>query len=146
MLCAITGYAQEKKDTSSLTAREIYTDVKTMLANSGEAIKNFAAKLEGPAKHVYHVYIWQQRAEAIGMLVAFLVTIFAAGIVAKWMWGMSDKTENEDAKCTWCIFSIISGLISAGVTVALVIMCSTIFTMIVNPEYHAIKEIIETIK
>lgn len=144
IFCISTAYSQDstKVDTSKLTAKQIYEDAKTGFKEAFSGLKDVAAKLEGPAKHVYRVYTYQHRASGIASLIVSLTSLLFFLTIALRLWKKADFDENPKES----VFFVISVVC----TVACILICSAnlsyYLTKILNPEYYAIQDIIQTFK
>lgn len=115
------------------------------------AIKPLAEKLGEGAAHLYQVYTKQMVAEGIGDLVAmgifwllFVVLCIALAKVAKkskWDYG-----EPDNAAAGFTIGLSILGVILFIIGIIWTFSSvTTDVTKIVNPEYHAVQRILETV-
>lgn len=121
-------------DTSKLTAKHVYDDVKG-------AISGLADALKVGAEHVYVVLIRQQIVDSIlWLLVGILGFIFLA-MVPKW----SKKADWEDGNI-YCGFAIGGGIFGAIMIICFIFSLDTIVTGFINPEYGAIEDIFSFIK
>lgn len=127
------GYSQ---DSTKLTAEKIYADVK-------EGFTALVNNLEGPAKHVYGVYVKQQKVEGWSSLICALFTFSLGLIIIIRNWGEADFEEGNK----YAALSIVGILVTAiGLALVWIFLGGSGYTQITNPEYHAIKDIIDTFK
>lgn len=128
-----------QSDSTKVTFTQVYQDVKEGLSALGEALKV-------GAEHVYQVLITQQYVKSISLLilnvVLISVTIFVAINTPKWY----KKGMKQDQYEPWGMLYIIPSILAIA---SIVTLCSTvqvIVTGFVNPEYGAMKEIMEFVK
>jgi len=137
LMFSVSVQAQEQKkdnpsDTSSLSYKEVYRDVKSVISSLAESLKV-------GTEHVYEVLVRQQVVNAITWL--FVYAIFITGCIIwyrkvdKW-W--DDCSSSDQGGLMFACFAI-------GLTTLIVILWNieTVVTGFVNPEYGAIKQIIE---
>lgn len=124
-----------------LTAKEVYSDIKA-------GFSKLVTNLEGPAKHVYKVYIYQHKATGIALMllpIVFIILGFSIILLnhkkAKYD-GYGDEDWNKYA--TFVLLGIITTAI--GLITLITFFTGLGFTKLINPEYHAIQDIIETFK
>lgn len=120
------------KDTSALTAREVYQDAK-------EGFRELINSLQGPSKHIYEVYITTYFYDGIAFLtITILFWIFSLIVFFK----IRKKVKwdgDSPAEDSIFVISIIMILVSIGLTVTF--FCGNSLIEIVNPEYFAIEKI-----
>lgn len=133
----LSCHASQAQDTSKLTAKAVYEDVKqgfTKLVNT----------LEGPAKHTYEIYVRQQRIEGWSYLAAtifiLLVTISLFVVSRKAKWGEDDSFETINVvRIIGCAgFVIFIGMMMG-------LFAGSYLSQIINSEYWAIKEIVKSL-
>jgi preprotein translocase subunit SecG len=135
-------------DTSQVTFREVYTDMKAGLAGLAESLKV-------GSEHVYGVMVKQQYVKSITGILVFLLCIILAIISLKQSSKMykswREKTKGYDVmlESPIGIGSIVFG--GVGLVCIILIMCIVfemynIVTGFVNPEYGALKDIMEFVK
>ena len=130
--------------TEQLTMLKVYEDVKA-------GISGLAASLKAPAEHVYMILIKQQYVKAwIGVIMVFLTLLFI-GLAIKFAYNIADWEEGiafEDK------FPSSIGFFTVFTILSILFLLSTLFggyasDMIqgfINPEYGAIKDIIDFVK
>lgn len=122
-------------------AVNIYQDIKI-------AIASLAESLGVAAERVYEVLVIQQTVEAVVYLIFLLtgiccwVILIKIGVKIKFKKG--DPATQKDT--IYLIFVIVISIIGAITTGAGLNNIDTIITGFINPEYAAIKEIMEMIK
>lgn len=122
-------------ETIELLSSNLYTGAKS-------AISDLAKALEVPATHVYEVLVRQQvikgkiAASAFGIVILTLVGFISVFTFLRF------KEDNDD----WYIGVIISCILFAVTILAFAAESGDIFTRIYNPEYGAMKEIVNWIK
>lgn len=134
MLIIASSFAQ--KDTSSLKPREVYEDVKagfTILVN----------KLEGPAKHTYEVYVKQYRVTGWSHIVGTLLALLFAIILIS----ININPATREGTPGKNIIPLIVGIIFLIIFIVGAIDAFDVsISMALNPEYHAIEKIVESVK
>lgn len=135
MLLSINCFSQ---DSTKITTKQVYEDVK-------RGFSALVSNLQGPAKHIYGIYVYQARAEgianAICSFLVFIIGIILILIVYKPL--CVEGTDNEGQ-----IFIFILGcfLLVIGVVAIVCFFSGDGFTKVINPEYFAIKDIISAFK
>lgn len=128
-------------DTSS-TFKMVYNDIKQSLQGLGEALKV-------GAEHVYEVMVRQQVVYAITWSIYCLLCIPIIFFIVKgmrWSWE-KDKPEGHYDDRFGSIFAIIFGCVGSIILIIIAIKhVDVIVTGFVNPEYGAMKDIMEFIK
>lgn len=124
-------------DSSQLSFKEVYTDIKAGLSGLGSALKV-------GSEHVYEVLIKQQIVYGILYSIIFLLGIILTSIGIR----MFHKSKTSDWEApTILILSIlcfwVGGLTLLGIGIGHI---DNITTGFINPEYGAIKDILEFIK
>lgn len=130
-----------RSDSTKVTFERVYTDMKEGLQALGETLKT-------GAEHVYEVLVRQQVVTSVSYLVAALIAIILVWIGVKNIKSVVyDKYGNPESNnlpkfLVAVIFTIIGGI------TGIICMCSIneIITGFVNPEYGAMKEIMEFVK
>lgn len=155
LLCCISFAAKSQDttklaipDSSKLTLLKVYNDT-----NAG--ITGLAAALKQPAIHVYEVLIKQQVVNSI-MYIIIIIMLF---IVCLRLWGIFRRNcaRTKDKEDSWYTDDlsehagligvlIISVIVSIGCLATFCATAEVIVTGFVNPEYGAIKEIINFVK
>lgn len=139
-------------DSSALTFKEVYSDIKSGLTALGSSLKV-------GSEHVYEVLVRQQLVNSLTYLSILVITIlfficfFKVIKTAKYGSHIYNDSDNKESRYwignRWNLngtLSIIFGLISF---IGIVLSISSFNDMImgfINPEYGAIKEILEVIK
>lgn len=108
------------------------------------AIKPVAEKIGEGAAHLYEIYVKQMFAEGLAGLIAsgVVVIIIIIGIVA-WKKYAAKPDADDDVLAMTAVFG---GMISLFALVMVMAFLTTNLTMIINPEYHAVQRILETVK
>jgi hypothetical protein len=143
-ICFAQDTAFSKQDTSKVTFTKVYNDVKTSLNTIGSALKV-------GSEHVYKVLIRQQEISATVDLIFLIIFSIGLFVCLKLIFkilrkldkpnkDLSDLTAGEQGMF---IVSIIIGVIS----LLLIVIClccnlTDIITGFFNPEYGALKEIL----
>lgn len=135
------------KKTDKLTVKQVYEDAKTGFKDAFAGMKELAAKLEGPAKHVYGVYIQQHRTRGLVKLISSSVFILLFGGLLIGMWKPANfGVESSDDFNRHALFFIISSLGLAITIVSMAFYFSGDFSKLLNPEYYAIQDVINAFK
>lgn len=125
------------KDTSALTAREVYEDAK-------DGFQRLVSNLQGPSKHVYEVYVKQCLVDGITRL---LVAVFFLTITIIILREPIKKLEFDDNDSGKHIAMFVVGILLAIATIVLIInFLSGGLGRMINPEYYAIQDIVATFK
>lgn len=124
-------------DTTSLTVKQVYTDVK-------EGFSKLVSTLQGPARHTYEVYVKQYKIDGWSSLVleglsliAFIILVFTAFSKATW--------ENETPNF-WGVISILGSIGLLAIFLVFFHDFTPNIKRISNPEYYAIQDIISAFK
>lgn len=125
-----------QKAAEKLTAEKIYSDVK-------EGFTNLVSNLQGPAKHVYYIYVYQHKAEGITFLFLPIVLLLIASYLLYRYWKEADWSDgNRAAFATALGIACFLAFISCSVA----FFAGNYFTKIINPEYFAIQDIVKAFK
>ncbi len=112
----------------------IYKDIKATISALGESLKV-------PAEHVYEVMVKQQIVYSVAY--SILVIILFALTFIFFKISKSDYAEDMDFEGFFAFCSIIAGVVGA---LTLIFVFEDIVTGFINPEYGAIKDILDFIK
>lgn len=124
-------------DTTSLTVKQVYTDVK-------EGFSKLVSTLQGPARHTYEVYVKQYKIDGWSSLL--LESIVLVLFVILMITSFAKSNWKDDKPNPWTVICVISCVISI---IAFCTFCSDItgnIKRISNPEYYAIQDIISAFK
>lgn len=139
-ICAV--FAQEQviiSDTTQVTLTKVYNDVT-------QGIQGLAQALKAPAEKVWEILVIQQKVNAITYTVLLTVGLIICIILLftiKWLWKKAeDDCDYQDGAILMTILTIIAIIAEIVCTVNFV---PDIITGFVNPEYGAIKEILNVI-
>lgn len=142
LLCtaiAFASFASDSTAVTSLTKEKIYEDAKS-------ALKQLASALEVGAEHVYEVLVRQQVVYSIVHITLYVFISIAIFIL--FYQGNNlikiNKSNNHDDAIGWLM--IPGGILSIALIIYFFCTISTTVTGFVNPEYGAIKEVMEIIK
>ncbi len=140
-------------DTSKVTFSRVYNDVKAGMKGLGEALKV-------GAEHVYVVLVKQQVVKAIQYIIfgiiGLIFLLISLYVMKKARWG--DNTyyfpEQWKSKEEWqanqfnkySVYTIITGLITSIFLMNFIINLDTVVMGLYNPEYGAIKDILNFVK
>lgn len=130
--------------TEQLTMLKVYEDVKA-------GINGLAASLKAPAEHVYMILIKQQYVKAwIGVIMVFLTILFIglaikfAYNIADWEDGTAFEGKSPSSIGFFTVFTILSILFLVATMISG--YPTDIIQGFINPEYGAIKDIIDFVK
>lgn len=119
-------------DSSSLTFKELYSDIKV-------GITALASSLKIEAEHVYEVLVKQQIVYAITYIIIFTPCIIL--IILGYKWGKKIGWDEDESLVTLICF------IPAVILFMIFLLHIDDITMgLINPEYGAIKDILNIIK
>ena len=134
-----TGSSTIMPDTAKVTFSKVYTDVK-------EGLKGLGSALKVGAEHVYTILVKQQLVYSITNMIVYIIFAFIGYFFLKRL-GNVNKPENKTG------YGSIRGHIMAtlvlsgiGTVVGIIFVLITLNITIagfVNPEYGAIKDIME---
>lgn len=128
-------------DSSTLTFKEVYSDIKVGLKGLGDALKV-------GSEHVYEILIKQQIVYSICYMflpIMFIIFIIAFSLnikKAKWYTGYRDTEDDWNRNAT---LTLIFATLSLVMLVASVVNFGEMMTGFINPEYGAIKDIMNFI-
>jgi uncharacterized membrane protein (DUF485 family) len=138
----IEAEAQEKDEENVNPNLEYVGNQIEAFGNKVElTIKELAQKLEAPASHIYGVLIKQQKVKSISMLIIILA-VFAGLIVVAYRTLGLYRNYLEDDLITW---AIAFGLITLALIVIISLTAEMVLTGFINPEYGAIRDIVNLI-
>ena len=143
MLFFTIGVTYAQDSTQYVTNSNAEKLIDKYSAKVENAIIALAEKLQQPVEHVYRVLIKQQIVNSIVYLVVFVIAIIFVIVGIKFCASEKAEWEYGNFHSTFGIISIITGLlISLGFWFSM----SECITGFINPEYGALKDIIEMIK
>lgn len=132
-------------DSTKVTFTQVYQDVKEGLTALGEALKV-------GAEHVYEVLIKQQFVNSLTWLVIVLIFGIASAIVLKFAFRKDNKVDDEssyrhgDFKESTIALMIIGSALGLASIITFACTAEIVITGFVNPEYGAMKEIMNFVK
>lgn len=140
-LVSISAHSQLNMDSlnkqaEKLTAAKIYSDVK-------DGFGRLVTNLEGPAKHVYEIYVYQHKAE--GLMFIFLPIIFLMVSIFLLYRYWTDVDWSDSYKACYAT-GLGVGLFIAFIACIIALFAGDYFTKIINPEYYAIQDVIKAFK
>ncbi len=124
------------KDTTDLTIREVYEDVKG-------GLNGLALALEAPAEHVYDVLVKEQKITAITYLI-MLIFIYVLSIILCSITRYAYVKDWDDDIIQW--FGVPGIILLIVAIIVSFVAGPEIISGFVNPEYDAIKDILTVIK
>ena len=108
-----------------------------------EYIETLASSMGVAAEHVYGVLVRQQFAEGITLTVLLPVILVVLGLILRFCIKKQNENYNDDGyMVATVLLGIFTGLL---LVVSLFVIPESIMKMI-NPEYYAIKEIMDVLK
>ncbi len=120
-------------DSSALTYKEVYNDIKSGLSGLSNALKV-------GSEHVYNTLIKQQLVDSIVYLILLVISILLLLISIRiYIKSTSKDWDNPNPLNLSCIFLFIAGLIMLFLGMFNI---NNIITGFINPEYGAIKDIL----
>jgi hypothetical protein len=123
------------QDSTELTVKGVYEDVKI-------GFKELVDNLQGPAKHVYAVFIYQQKVKATVRFSIFLFCLISSVILIRhWniaKWDSKSNGYHETLSVIGCLFTVF--------TIIYFFVAAFALGKLMNPEYYAIKDIINLFK
>jgi hypothetical protein len=107
-----------------------------------EYIDSIAQSLGVAAEHVYGILVRQQIADGVTTLIIFGVLLAVFGTVV----GVSLKKANWSEDDVYCYVALFGGIALAFIFVIGCFESAGAIKQLINPEYYAIKEIMDVIK
>ena len=139
-------------DSSVLTFKEVYSDIKSGLTALGSSLKV-------GSEHVYEVLVKQQLVNSFTYLGVVIITILSLisflKVVKTAKYGSNIYYDSDDEKSRywvgnrWNLNGTLSIIFGVSSFIGILLTLATFNNMImgfINPEYGAIKEILEVIK
>lgn len=144
-----TVYITHKKDTTKipagilpdstkLTALKVYNDTKA-------GITGIAKALKAPVEHIYYILVKQQIVTAVVWGFLFIIAICFLFNFFKALKSTEEWTNDYDASVLG-VYRMIQGILSCILLIICLFNIDNIVTGIINPEYGAIKDIMDFIK
>lgn len=133
------------EDTTKVTVKSVYEDVKS-------GFTKLVDNLQGPAKHVYEIYVKQQQIAGWSYLGGCLLATIL--FLSLFLYTLKKATklsqQNEHAYDAAVPYSVAAGFTGIGSVISLVCLIGFFggdsFSQICNPEYWAIQDIIKAFK
>lgn len=122
--------------------------VQIILEKGGELVTNLAEKMGQTGTHIYEVFVRQQYVDGLGNLIGFSVFAVVAliGLVLAYKFSKNFKYSGYD-EAEARIFSFFGILIVWCISWAFLIGgIATSIKKMINPEYYAIQQIVETVR
>lgn len=124
--------------------------VQLILQSGADFLTKIAEAMKQPAAHVYEVFVRQQVTEGITAIVGMIFTSAIVGVIGYLTFNVVRKLEKElentSNSGTWYTVWLIIMLIVFVIVASSSGFLSISMSKIINPEYYAIKQIVETIK
>lgn len=137
IVISLFSYSQ---DSTKLTTAKIYSDVKS-------GFSTLVEKLQGPAKYTYTIYVRQHFTEGVVNIITHTIAVMLAGVVFKFFYKKVSKPDfNSDDEFGWVIGMVFSSALAAIAIGIFLYNFSTSLSKIINPNYYAIKDIIDAFK
>lgn len=144
-------YSQNDSIPDNSTDKNVSTAERVIDKYSGkayDAVKELANALKVPAEHVYTVLVKQGIVEGVTWLVIFIIMSIMLGIAIKIMFTLPMFTDSDydDNVTVPGIFAILGGIIGGIGVVICLFHIDVMVGGFINPEYYAIREIVEILK
>jgi VIT1/CCC1 family predicted Fe2+/Mn2+ transporter len=124
-----------------------------------EAVKELASALKVPAEHVYKVLVMQGVAEGITYLVVGIIG-FILGLIGLYYYSYAKRqnikgnpyntggvtSDWQAGNCVEQTLSVILYVIGGLLILIMMFNISTVVTGLINPEYYALKQVMEVFK
>ena len=136
ILFSVSSYSQT--DSTKLTAKYVYQDIKA-------GFERLVTTLEGPAKHTYAIYVRQYVVN--GWMSIIIETTIV--IIISFIWILAFRKgewAHGDIQNAWAVMQVLFGFAFVVALGFLGADFSGNMQRIINPEYYAIQDIINTIK
>lgn len=137
------GQQDTAQKIEKLTAEKIYSDVK-------QGFSTLVSNLQGPAKHVYHVYIKQHYAEGIMLIISWVIFfVIPLFFVLFLLFGGKDGdllTDGGETPSGKGIILIVVAIMSIAGLIHFISTFGEGVQKLYNPEYYAIQDIIKAFK
>lgn len=130
----ISSNLSAQSDSTDITKREVYDDIKSALREAGEA-------LQVGSEHVYEIFIKQQYVKAVRGLIIIMITIILLFFLYKYTLYINKLyKEEKDITGEGIVYFIYIILVILMFMVSIKVS-NHILTGFINPEYGAIQEI-----
>lgn len=133
IMLSVQVVAQVKQDSTKLTVKEVYNDAKQVIAQLAKA-------LQIGTEHVYEVVVKQQLVHSITWLIIYLVGFTSIYLSLKKTFNLVQ--EDDD----WINLLIPLCVVALVFMVTFVWTIDDVVTGFVNPEYGALRTIMNLIK
>jgi hypothetical protein len=130
---------QVTTDTPTVTWSKVYNDVKG-------ALNGLASGLKVGTEHVYAVLIKQQLVSSIVYLITLIISIIVSIFLVKYIKALVKTAEDAYDDFGYYFLCILFGIIILIMFIISICHMESMITGFINPEYGAIKEIIDKIK
>lgn len=134
----LASSAVSGQDSTKLTVKQVYNDVKA-------GFDKLVTNLQGPAKYTYESYVSQYKIHGWATFIGYMVPLLTLLILVLISF-RKGKWKNYEPENKWAVGQIVSLILFCGLTLAFILSIGTVFTEMFNPQYHAIQEIIKTLK
>lgn len=136
---AVTIYCQDKPTKEESEVNQVIDKV---FDRTTESIQQLASALKVPADHVYSVLVKQQVVTGVSITIALIVVTI--GFIFCLRWAIKENHEDEYSLNIGSMLSTI--MTGMGFVICIVLFFTTGIQGILNPEYGAIKEIMNILK
>lgn len=136
---SIGSYAQDEQITEAERIVDKYT------GKAGDAIKELATALEQPAEHVYAILVRQSLSEGILFTIGGVVLLIAGFWIIKLSMSVN-KVKDSYRDMVYPDYKYVLSVSGSLILVLSFIILIASPLRILNPEYYAIKEIMDVFK
>ena len=148
MMVSISSIAQEKDVETIYTdgknvVSTVYNDIKSLSPKVETAVKSLAEQFKTTTTELWNILVKQQLVWSICILLCLITTIFSwlhfwyrFKVACENKWGMSGSAHYE-------LICIMCAAISIAGTIIVSINFNDMLTGFINPEYGALKTIVE---
>jgi len=140
-ICVV--HAQEQQiiipDTTQVTLIKVYNDVT-------QGIQGLAQALKAPAEKVWEILVVQQKVNAITYTILLIIGLIVCIILlftVRWLWKKAD--DEYDYQDIAILITILTIIAIIAEIICIVNFVPDTITGFINPEYGAIKEILNVI-
>lgn len=112
-------------------------------------LQAIADKLESSANALWQLQMAQAKVAMISMMleyIALATTLYLARKVFLWFIQWRKENDNEGVDIFAMIFGVIASIVITGWFIGCIVSVKTFVTLIVNPEYWALHELLRMVK
>ena len=140
-------FVMEMKDSAVASVKQFDTSstFKTMYSDFKQGIVALASSLKVGAEHVYGVLVRQQIVYGIVYLIIFLMGVL---LINNWIrkYKSDEKWSDGDEPTGLGVIRIFQVIVAFALLLIGIVNIDVIMTGFINPEYGAIKDVIEMVK